>query len=288
TEKDKNLPSPYLVVESGGWVIVRNSMMVVSTCKMQIYKFPFDVQSCNLSFKSVIHSAKDIKLIQFEESSWNEDWSRKKMQTQSEWLFLDMTINNKTVDNFGFNQSILVYTITMKRRSALYIVNFLLPILFFLFLDLASFMISERGGEKLSFKVTVLLAVTVMQLILNDILPSSSDRIPLIAVYCIGSFSLMMLSLLETMLVTYLMDKDSASQDNEVDKDQRLSEECGDKYGKVSFHNNVAQKPGSSSQLTEESFDSDKISDELSEAVKTLTLLLHSRKEETKPGYWTR
>lgn len=68
----------------------------------------------------------------------------------------------------------------MKRRSALYIANFLLPIMFFLGLDLASFGISDSGGEKLGFKVTVLLAVTVMQLILNDILPASSDRIPLI------------------------------------------------------------------------------------------------------------
>lgn len=68
----------------------------------------------------------------------------------------------------------------MKRRSTLYIINFLLPILFFLSLDLASFLISDRGGEKLSFKVTVLLAITVMQLILNEILPSSSNRIPLI------------------------------------------------------------------------------------------------------------
>ena len=68
----------------------------------------------------------------------------------------------------------------MKRRSILYIVNFLLPIMFFLCLDLASFLISDSGGEKLGFKVTVLLAVTVMQLILNEILPSSSDRTPLI------------------------------------------------------------------------------------------------------------
>lgn len=52
--------------------------------------------------------------------------------------------------------------------------------MFFLGLDLASFGISDREGEKLGFKVTVLLAVTVMQLILNDILPASSDRIPLI------------------------------------------------------------------------------------------------------------
>lgn len=70
--------------------------------------------------------------------------------------------------------------ITMKRRPVLYIVNFLLPVLFFVCLDLSSFLISEKGGEKLSFKVTVLLAVTVLQLILNEILPSSTDRIPLI------------------------------------------------------------------------------------------------------------
>lgn len=68
----------------------------------------------------------------------------------------------------------------MRRRSTLYIVNFILPILFFLCLDLASFMISDNSGEKLSFQVTVLLAITVLQLILNEILPSSSNRIPLI------------------------------------------------------------------------------------------------------------
>ncbi|XP_078136076.1 5-hydroxytryptamine receptor 3A-like [Sander vitreus] len=124
----------------------------------------------------------------------------------------------------------------MRRRSILYIANFLVPIMFFFCLDLASFLISDSGGEKLGFKVTVLLAVTVMQLILNDILPSSSDRIPLIAVYCIGMFGLMMLSLLETILVMHLMEKDSASQDNEADKDQSLSEDCN-KQGKVSFHN---------------------------------------------------
>lgn len=70
--------------------------------------------------------------------------------------------------------------ISMKRRSVLYIVNFIVPVLFLLCLDWASFLISDTGGEKLGFKITVLLAITVMQLILNEILPSSSDRIPLI------------------------------------------------------------------------------------------------------------
>lgn len=72
--------------------------------------------------------------------------------------------------------------ISMRRKPILYIINFLLPVLFFLALDLASFLISDSGGEKLSFKVTVMLAVTVLQLILNEILPSSSNSIPLIGI----------------------------------------------------------------------------------------------------------
>nr|XP_029137190.1 5-hydroxytryptamine receptor 3E-like [Labrus bergylta] len=144
---------------------------------------------------------------------------------QYEWLPVNITVTSEVVKNYGILSSTVVYTIIMKRRSVLYVVNFILPTLFFFCLDLASFLILDSGGEKLSFKVTVLLAVTVMQLILNDILPSSSDRIPLIAVYCIGVFGLMMMSLLETILVMYLMQKDK-------DKHQSLNEDSTEKQGK--------------------------------------------------------
>ncbi|XP_070708342.1 5-hydroxytryptamine receptor 3A-like [Pempheris klunzingeri] len=222
TEKDKAPPSPYLTILENGEVEYRNDQVLVSTCKMQVYKFPFDIQRCTLSFKSAVYSDDEIKFEAILDESKITEWSYDAMRTQSEWLFINLTVNHKTVKSFDYNQSLIVYTISMRRRSALYIVNFLLPVLFFLCLDLASFLISDSGGEKLSFKVTVLLAVTVMQLLLNEILPSSSDRIPLIAIYCIGSFSLMMLSLLETILVMYLISKDS--QDNEPLEDQSLSE----------------------------------------------------------------
>ncbi|XP_031698660.1 neuronal acetylcholine receptor subunit beta-3-like, partial [Anarrhichthys ocellatus] len=195
----------------------------------------------------------------------------------------------------------------MKRRSALYVANFLVPILLFLCLDLTSFLISDTGGEKLSFKVTVLLAVTVMQLILNEILPASSDRIPLIVIFCIGIFGLMMLSLLGTIVVMRLLEKDSASQANKADEDQSLSEDCGDKVGKANCGTELENRTPSvcnvsvdetpseqlskevnSSQPTEEFNALEKISDELKEMEKTLTQVLHSTKEEGKPGYWTR
>lgn len=136
----------------------------------------------------------------------------------------------------------------MKRRPLLYVINFLLPTVFFLTLDLASFFIADHRGEKLGFKVTVLLAISVLLLILNDILPSMSNRTPLIgtdasaslhaatvkpsscfllaATYCIVIFALMLLSLLETILVTYLIDKNSQDKLRDVNG-------CGDKQDKA-------------------------------------------------------
>ncbi|KAF1373665.1 hypothetical protein PFLUV_G00241310 [Perca fluviatilis] len=290
TEKDKAPPSPYLTIDWKGDVTLRNDLMIVSSCKMQVYKFPFDVQSCNLSFKSAAYSDDEITFETIKDGFKNTEWTHQLMRAQYEWLFISLTVNNKTVNDLIYNQSMIVYTIKMKRRSVLYIANFLVPIMFFFCLDLASFLISDSGGEKLGFKVTVLLAVTVMQLLLNEILPSSSDRVPLIAVYCIGMFGLMMLSLLETILVMHLMEKDSASQDNEAEMKKWTHCAC---VCDVSADEPPSEllslaREGNSSQLTNESNALEKVSDELREVEKTLLLLLNSRKEDGKPGYWTR
>ncbi|XP_060884688.1 5-hydroxytryptamine receptor 3A-like [Labrus mixtus] len=279
TERDKATDSPYIGVGYNGDILLRNDMVLVTTCKMQIYKFPFDIQSCNLSFKSIIHREEQIMLVEYGDQNSTTEWSQDIMRTQSDWLFINIQSTNKSAINFEIPQSMVVYTVNMKRRSILYVVNFILPVLLFLCLDLASFMISDSGGEKLSFKVTVLLAVTVMQLILNEILPSTSDRIPLIATYCTGIFGLMMLSLLETILVMYLMEKDSASQDNNADMNTFLH--C-DVSREMPSELLLMAKQASSSQLTEESQDFEK------EVMKSLAMLLSSRKEEGKTGYWTR
>ncbi|XP_041645611.1 5-hydroxytryptamine receptor 3A-like [Cheilinus undulatus] len=305
TEKDKASQTPFLALRHDGTVFLRNGMVLVSTCRMQFYRFPFDIQRCSLTFKSITMLAEDLKLSASEENL-NSDSDE---DVQSEWILMNITVRSEEVEKYGINSSVVVYTITMRRRSVLYAFNFLLPILFFLGLDLASFLILDSGGEKLSFKVTVLLAVTVMQLILNEILPSSSDRIPLIVVYCTGIFGLMMMSLVETIVVMYLMQKDSVQQVREEEKDQDLDVDGRAKPGKVHscfkgmtksvqcpcfLDVSPAETPpallplGSSSQLTQESHDLQQVSEELKEVMKMMTLILNNRKKEEKPGYWTR
>ncbi|XP_074528599.1 5-hydroxytryptamine receptor 3A-like [Halichoeres trimaculatus] len=235
TEKDKATLSPYLMVYSSGIIILQNDMMLVTTCKMHVYKFPFDTQSCNLTFKSIVYRD-DQMVLHAPGAPWKQQ-AGEMLGTQSDWLLINITVTENHLGKYGIHQREIIYTVTMKRRPILYTVNFILPVFFFLCLDFASFLISERGGEKLSFKVTVMLAVTVMQLILHEILPSSSDAVPLIAVYCVGIFGLMMISLLETILVMYLKERDSAPKDNETkDHDESQGEDGGKACGKISFY----------------------------------------------------
>ncbi|XP_074530967.1 5-hydroxytryptamine receptor 3E-like [Halichoeres trimaculatus] len=301
TERDKAAQSPYLLVRNEGRVWLRNDMVVVSSCSMYVYKFPFDTQKCNLTFKSMIHSDKHIELYQSTTGTRITEWSRKVMQSKAEWHFINMTFIDKKEDNFGINQSMVVYTITMERRPILYIVNFILPVLLLLCLDLASFMMPQDGGT-IGFKITVLLAVILMQLLLNEILPSSSDSIPLIVLYCIGIFGLMMLSLLETILVMCLTGKDSAPKDKEVDN-QNLSEECVEKQGSTKFWTRFRVielipcistsdlSPGETSsellqvshkQLSEGSTVNEK------NVIKVLSPLPNMLADTEKTGYWTR
>ncbi|KAM4598306.1 uncharacterized protein ACJ7VT_021831 [Polymixia lowei] len=124
-----------------------------------------------------------------------------------------LEVNEKTQTLTSF---VTIATITIERKPLLYIINLVLPITFLLVLDVASFFISEARGEKLGFKVTILLSISVLLLILQDMLPSTADRLPLIALHCIVIFMLTGLSLLETMLVSFLVDMDGCVA-NEVD-----------------------------------------------------------------------
>ncbi|KAK2915841.1 hypothetical protein Q8A67_000215 [Cirrhinus molitorella] len=105
----------------------------------------------------------------------------------------------------------------------------MLPVFLFLVLDVMSFCIDGRGTDKLSFKMTLLLAISVFLLILNDILPSTADQIPLIGIYYSVIFILIGISILETILVNLLKAKGAEKRSVETtatvtDQDDSVSD----------------------------------------------------------------
>uniref|UniRef100_A0AAX7UWR2 Neurotransmitter-gated ion-channel ligand-binding domain-containing protein n=1 Tax=Astatotilapia calliptera TaxID=8154 RepID=A0AAX7UWR2_ASTCA len=171
-QTDDSPQSYYISVAYDGTITSEDDIKIVSTCKMDVHKFPFDTCLNSETFLSFFLSfpktVDEMQLSPFSNSSRATQFSREVMKTQGEWEFLQLSISkvNMTFENKLWES--LIYT----RRPLLHVINFLLPILFFLTLDLASFFIADHRGEKLGFKVTVLLAISVLLLILNDILPS--------------------------------------------------------------------------------------------------------------------
>ncbi|KAL2101794.1 hypothetical protein ACEWY4_003555 [Coilia grayii] len=208
-EKGEGTGSPFVLLKHDGTVVTDGNQKVMSMCAMDVHKFPFDTQKCTLSFSSVIHPDNEIQLVPASNSSRATQNALEIMLSQGEWEFINVTVHtDKLIFQELGSWDKVVYTITIRRVPLLHVLTFILPILFLLVLDLASFFMPDTRGDKLAFKVTVLLAMSVLLLILTDTLPCKPSQTPLIAVYVIVTFAFMLLSVLETILVMYLTERD--------------------------------------------------------------------------------
>nr|KAF6477682.1 5-hydroxytryptamine receptor 3D [Molossus molossus] len=93
--------------------------------------------------------------------------------------------------------------VAIRRRPSLYVINLLVPSSFLIAIDAVSFYLPAESGNRAPFKMTLLLGYNVFLLMMNDLLPDTGT--PLISVYFALCLSLMVLSLLETIFITYLL-----------------------------------------------------------------------------------
>ncbi|XP_073712947.1 5-hydroxytryptamine receptor 3A-like isoform X3 [Misgurnus anguillicaudatus] len=200
-----SMENSYVKMFSEGHVLLSETLILTTACKMDLYTFPFDAQTCTLTLQSALHSINELTINQFSDASFMTASSKKAFQTQGEWDLLSITVSKSNMTTFGYLLDQLKFEITIKRRPLLYIINFISPVFCFLVLDVATFFMDSAGGEKLGFKVTLLLAISVLLLILNDTLPSTANEVPLIGVFCSVIFSLIGISILESILVDFLM-----------------------------------------------------------------------------------
>ncbi|XP_071403579.1 5-hydroxytryptamine receptor 3A-like [Centroberyx affinis] len=271
----------YALLLSFGLVQVVDRYQLTTTCKMDLYKFPFDTQICYITFQSVLNNEDEVELWTYFDYGEMNDYTRDAFTSLGEWDFLGL---NKTVEKYSIDTLVwdqLKYMITLERKPLLYLINLVIPITFLVILDLASFFISEARGEKLGFKVTILLAISVLLLILQDILPSTAKTLPLIALLCIVIFTLTGLSLLETMAVSFLVDlEDWFEKDGQKAvcvETPKVAEEC--------------QVPGCQKELvTDAGFGSEKMENQPknSDADEVKSLSDHLKPSKKKPGYYAK
>ncbi|XP_026209957.1 5-hydroxytryptamine receptor 3A-like isoform X2 [Anabas testudineus] len=203
--------SPLVSLYPNGLVSTSKHQVLTSTCHLNLFQFPFDTQQCNITFVSFNYEADTVKLGTGSTSTNLTSLSEQLMVTQGEWQLKNIEIFNYTFIKDNISRSKLAYMVSIKRKPMLYVAIFIVPLFYLLVLDLASFCINESSGEKLSFKVTILLSISVLLLILKDMLPSTEEKLPLIATYCTVIFALVGVSVLEAMVVSFLIGLDGYS-----------------------------------------------------------------------------
>uniref|UniRef100_A0A8C5R6A6 5-hydroxytryptamine receptor 3A-like n=2 Tax=Leptobrachium leishanense TaxID=445787 RepID=A0A8C5R6A6_9ANUR len=191
---------PYANVTFEGMVTAAKPAKITTTCALDVYYFPFDLQNCNITIHSFMHHDKNIILKSSTNASQMKKETLRYFLDLGEWEFQDIQVEQGSID--GHSQ--LIYSIYMKRQPTLYILCLILPTCCLLILDILSYFMPNAYLEKVNFKVTVLLGVSVLSLILNDIIPISSKEAPVIVLFFIGTLSLMVMGILEIFFLLHI------------------------------------------------------------------------------------
>ncbi|XP_034463117.1 5-hydroxytryptamine receptor 3A [Hippoglossus hippoglossus] len=198
---------PYVYVTHEGLVRNYKPIQVVTACTLNIYNFPFDVQKCSLTFQSWLHTIDDINItLMRSPEELREDKSV--FMNQGEWELLHILSNYKifSVDNDDYYAE-MKFHVVIRRRPLFYTVNLLLPSIFLMVMDIVGFYLPPDSGERVSFKITLLLGYSVFLIIVSDTLPATAIGTPLIGVYFVVCMALLVISLTETVLIVRLVHK---------------------------------------------------------------------------------
>uniref|UniRef100_A0AAQ4RDX6 5-hydroxytryptamine (serotonin) receptor 3A n=3 Tax=Gasterosteus aculeatus aculeatus TaxID=481459 RepID=A0AAQ4RDX6_GASAC len=211
--EDMSPKTPYVYLFNTGHVYDDKPIRVVSSCRLVIYTFPFDIQNCSLTFGSYLHFATDVRMIQGTTAEEILAESHNVLETNGEWVLADITVASSNLALDVGSYSAIEYHILLRRRPTVYVVNLLIPSCFLITVDLFSFLLPPHSVDRASFKMTLILGYTVFLLIMNDLLPVTGETTPLINVFFSISLALMVASLLETVFITNIQYSSSETRD---------------------------------------------------------------------------
>ncbi|XP_061902557.1 neuronal acetylcholine receptor subunit alpha-10 [Entelurus aequoreus] len=187
-----------VVLRNDGQVMWDQPAITKSSCSVDVAFFPFDMQQCLLTFGSWTHNGNQMDLFNALDSADLADFI-----PNVEWEILGMPAK-KNVIQYGCCSDPypdITFTLHLKRRSSFYIFNLLIPCMMISFLAPLGFYLPADSGEKVSLGVTVLLALTVFQLLVAESMPPS-ESIPLIGKYYIATMTMVTMS---TALTIFIM-----------------------------------------------------------------------------------
>ena len=142
-------------------------------CPINIKYFPFDTQKCGLTFLVNKYVSSELTLF-----AVNRVAPKNYFTDNGEW---ELTKTDAYVTNTGI--SIFNVALTMARRPAFVVIIVILPIIFLSALNIMVFILPPDSGERMSFTITILLALAVFLTIISDNIPKTSSPLSILCYF---------------------------------------------------------------------------------------------------------
>ncbi|XP_052785165.1 neuronal acetylcholine receptor subunit alpha-7-like [Mya arenaria] len=162
-------------VESNGLMVYTIADIFTSSCAFDVKYYPWDTQICSFHFMPSSYEPSKIKLTPYYKQVLQTyyfpsgSWDLVKTKAESE------------LDGY-----MVTFNITIRRKPKFVIVNVILPLMFMSVLNICVFLIPTESGERISYCLTVLLAIAVFLTLVGDSLPKNAEPMSYYSFYLLS------------------------------------------------------------------------------------------------------
>ncbi|XP_054463288.1 5-hydroxytryptamine receptor 3A-like [Anoplopoma fimbria] len=181
--------SPDLLVDNNGTVKHTVIINAEVDCEVNLFNYPFASDECPVAIQT---------------------WSLQECGTKLVFGILKMVdgshgdwrTDNVELQKVREDRNYIMVALSIKYTNPF--ITLLLPSILIVLADVVSFALPLRGGERNSFKVTLVLSFTMFLIILNDQLPGDGKCSPIIRTHFCVCLVFLVLSMLVSMVLTRL------------------------------------------------------------------------------------
>ncbi|KXJ16685.1 Neuronal acetylcholine receptor subunit beta-3 [Exaiptasia diaphana] len=164
-----------VIVSNDGDCFWKSPATFTSYCDIDVQYWPFDTQKCEMSFGSYTLPSSKLKLILFNQTNTKAN----RFKASGDWTVNRIKVERKRETSANMEFGIAEFELELERKPMYFILNLIIPSVVLCVLSLLSFAIPSESGERIGFITTLLLAMTVYLLLISEVLPETSNQLPI-------------------------------------------------------------------------------------------------------------
>lgn len=186
-----------LRVNASGRVQYNFGAVFTSSCSVDVTYYPMDRQNCDIQLSFIGYNPSEVVFIPAYEKVLTNYYTG-----NGAW---DLSDSSVSVRFFG---SLATFNLVLDRKAQFVIVNIICPIVLLSILNILIFFIPTESGERISYAITVLLAIAVFLTVVGDNLPKTSSPMSLYSYYLMSILFISTCITMVTIVTVRLYHKD--------------------------------------------------------------------------------